>query len=105
MLEIFIHFGESRLGNGAYASVFLVQFHSVLAFICHNSSGFGKAKIVFFGLKFGHGCVLPVFSRGRGFRPCGLVMAVVSVWCGMATKRAARCCGCASALRHDRRRD
>ena len=37
-----------------------------LAFICHNSSGFGKAKIVFFGLKFGHGCVLPVFLVAGG---------------------------------------
>ena len=58
-----------------------------LAFICHNSSGFGKAKIVFFGLKFGHGCVLPVFSRGRRFRSFGLVMAALSVWCGMPTKQ------------------
>ena len=76
-----------------------------LAFICHNSSGFGKAKIVFFGLKFGHGCVLPVFSRGRVFRSFGLVMAALSVWCGMSTKRVVRCRRRASALRHERRRD
>ena len=32
-------------------------------------------------------------------------MACVSVWCGMPTKRAVRCCGRLSALRHERRRD